>query len=64
MSVQALELTLTRKENSMEAIPLHKQLAMGKPYPKSVDGKKMVDTAKNTGREDSPKKVKMPKGKK
>lgn len=48
----------------MEAIPLHKQLAMGKPYPKSVDGKKVVDTAKNTGKEDSPKKVKMPKGKK
>lgn len=34
----------------MEAIPLHKQLAMGKPYPKSIpgEGKKVVDTAKRT----------------
>lgn len=50
----------------MEAIPLKKQLAMGKSYPKSYPGadKKLVDKATSHGKEDSPKRVKMPKGKK
>ena len=48
----------------MEAIPLKKHLAMGKPYPKSLpgEGKKLVDRPTNKGKEDSPKMVKMPKG--
>lgn len=48
----------------MEAIPLRKQLAMGKAYPKSISGesKKLVDKVTSKGKEDSPKKVKMPKG--
>lgn len=37
---------------------------MGKPYPKSIPGesKKLVDKPTSKGKEDSPRKVKMPKG--
>ena len=34
----ALASTLTRKEIDMEAINLHKQMAMGKSYPTRVEG--------------------------